>query len=165
MASLCFLLIPSQVHSENAEGEIIFKPNPVRMAPKAVYFWSSAIVYGGFFLVAGATIASTSGIVSLISMGTGAGWLLGATILSLVSLFRMGISDDEHAATKTKLLVPSEDFAQLAGNPEIKGEMAQILYQVTNAQKTVGSVQNGILLTGSSGVGRTIFARALAGEY
>jgi len=165
LASLCFLLIPSQVHSENAEGEIIFKPNPVRMAPKAVYFWSSSIVYGGFFLVAGATIASTSGIVSLISMGTGAGWLLGATILSLVSLFRMGISDDEHAATKTKLLVPSEDFAQLAGNPEIKGEMAQILYQVTNAQKTVGSVQNGILLTGSSGVGRTIFARALAGEY
>ena len=165
LASLCFLLIPSQVHSENAEGEIIFKPNPVRMAPKAIYFWTSAIIYGGFFLISGATVGNTSGIVSLISMGTGAGWLLGATILSLVALFRMGISDEEHQSTKTSLLVPTEDFSQIAGNPEVKAEMAQILYQVTNAQKGVGSVPNGILLTGSSAVGRTIMARALAGEY
>ena len=165
LASLCFLLIPAQVHSENAEGEIVFKPNPVRMAPKAIYFWTSAIIYGGFFLISGATVANTSGIVSLISMGTGAGWLLGATILSLVALFRMGISDDEHQATKTNLLVPSEDFSQIAGNPEVKSEMAQILYQVTNAQKSVGNVPNGILLTGSSSVGRSIMARALAGEY
>jgi len=61
LASLCFLLIPSQVHSENAEGEIIFKPNPVRMAPKAIYFWTSAIIYGGFFLISGATVSNTSG--------------------------------------------------------------------------------------------------------
>ena len=165
LASLCFLLIPSQVHSENAEGEIIFKPNPVRMAPKAIYFWTSAIIYGGFFLISGATVSNTSGMVSLISMGTGAGWLLGATILSLVALFRMGISDEEHQTSKSNLLVPSEDFSQIAGNPEIKSEMAQILYQVTNAQKGVGSAPNGILLTGSSSVGRTIMARALAGEY
>ncbi len=165
LSALCFLLIPSQVHSENADGDIVFKPNPVRMAPKAIYFWSSSIVYGGFFLISGAVLKSSAIIGSMIAMGTGAGWLLGAMILSLVALFRMGLEDQEASTSKTRLLVPSEDFKEIAGNPGIKGELSQIFYQVASAQKTVGSVPNGILLTGTSPFERTIFARALAGEY
>ncbi|EQD25333.1 MAG: putative ATP-dependent Clp protease, partial [Leptospirillum sp. Group IV 'UBA BS'] len=165
LSALCFLLIPAQVHSENADGEIVFKPNPVRMAPKAIYFWSSSIIYGGFFLVSGAILKPSATIGSIISMGTGAGWLSGALILSLVALFRMGLGDEGLSVSKTKLLVPGEDFSQIPGNPEIKAELSQILYQVATAQKSVGSVPNGILLTGTSQVGRTIFARALAGEY
>ena len=165
LSALCFLLIPSQVHSENSDGDIVFKPNPVQMAPKAIYFWSSAIVYGGFFLISGAVLKSSATIGSMISMGTGAGWLLGAMILSLVALFRMGLEDQANAVSKTRLLVPGEDFKQIAGNPGIKGELSQIFYQIASAQKTVGAVPNGILLTGPSSLGRTIFARALAGEY
>lgn len=165
ISGLSFLLIPAHVHSENAEGEIIFKPNPVRMAPQAIYFWSSAIVYGGFFLIAGAILEATATIGSIISIGTGAGWLLGALVLSLVALFRMGIEGDEHSPSKTKLLVPGENFSQIAGNPSIKNELSQIIYQIDAAQKTMGAVPNGILLTGPSGLGRTLFAKALAGEY
>ena len=165
LSALCFLLIPSQVHSENADGEIVFKPNPVRMAPKAIYFWSSSIIYGGFFLISGAILKHSATISSIISMGTGAGWLVGAMVLSLVALFRMGLADEGVTVSKTRLLVPGEDFSQIAGNPEIKAELSQILYQVATAQKSVGNVQNGILLTGPSQIGRTIFARALAGEY
>lgn len=165
VSALSFLLIPAHVHSENAEGEIVFKPNPVRMAPKSIYFWSSAIIYGGFFMISGAILAPTASIGSFIGIGTGAGWLLGALTLSLVALFKMGIAGDEHSTAKTKLLVPSEDFTQFGGQAEVKNELSQILYQIDAAQKSMGQIPNGILLTGRSATGRTIFARSLAGEY
>jgi ATP-dependent Clp protease ATP-binding subunit ClpB/ATP-dependent Clp protease ATP-binding subunit ClpC len=165
ISALSFLLIPANVHAENAEGDIVFKPNPIRMAPQAIYFWSSSIIYGGFFLIAGSILEPTATIGSIISMGTGAGWLFGALILSLVALFRMGIESDEQSITKTRLLVPSENFTQISGNPEIKNELSQILYQIDTSQKSMGSAPNGILLVGPSAVGRSLFARALAGEY
>ena len=165
ISALSFLLIPANVHSENTEGEIIFKPNPVRMAPQAIYFWGSSIIYGGFFLVSGAILEPTATIGSIISMGTGAGWLLGALILSIVALFRMGIETDEQSVSKTKLLVPEEDYTQIAGNPEIKNELSQILYQIDQAEKSMGAIPNGILLIGPSPLGRSLFAMALAGEY
>ncbi len=165
LSSLCFLLIPTQVHSENAQGDIVFTPNPVRMAPKAVYFWSSSNVYGSFFLIAGAMLKATAAFSAMISIGTGIGWLAGAMILSIVALLRMGIGGDDHGVSKTKMLVPEENYTQISGGGEIKNELAQILSQVASAQQSMGSVPNGILLTGESPVSHLVYARALSGEF
>ena len=104
LSSLCFLLIPAQVHSENAQGDIVFTPNPVRMAPKALYFWSSSNVYGAFFLIAGAMLKSSAAFSAMISIGTGLGWLAGAMILSIIALLRMGIGGDDHGDSSSNHL-------------------------------------------------------------
>jgi cell division protease FtsH len=72
--------------------------------------------------------------------------------------------------TKAELYVPKEHpttFADVAGIDEVVNDMREIVDFLKNPQRYQalgGMIPKGVLLTGSPGTGKTLLARALAGE-
>jgi cell division protease FtsH len=101
---------------------------------------------------------------------------IGPTLLIiglLVWFMRRGLSSSGLGAigrTKAELYVPNAartTFADVAGIDEVVDDMREIVDFLQNPQRYQslgGMIPKGVLLTGSPGTGKTLLARALAGE-
>jgi len=102
-------------------------------------------------------------------------WLIPIAIFFLIWRFAMkkmgpGMGVMSFAKSKAKLFAQSEmkiTFADVAGIDEAKGELLEVvefLKYPEKFQKLGGRIPKGVLLVGSPGTGKTLLAKAVAGE-
>ncbi len=102
-------------------------------------------------------------------------WLVPIAIFFLIWRFAMkkmgpGMGVMSFAKSKAKLFAQSEmkvTFADVAGIDEAKGELLEVvefLKYPEKFQKLGGRIPKGVLLVGSPGTGKTLLAKAVAGE-
>jgi len=108
-------------------------------------------------------------------LGTMLSWLIPIAIFFLIWRFAMkkmgpGMGVMSFAKSKAKLFAQSEmkiTFADVAGIDEAKGELLEVvefLKYPEKFQKLGGRIPKGVLLVGSPGTGKTLLAKAVAGE-
>lgn len=108
-------------------------------------------------------------------LGTLLSWVIPIAIFFLVWRFAMkkmgpGMGVMSFSKSKAKLFAQSEvkvTFADVAGIDEAKGELLEVvefLKYPEKFQKLGGRIPKGVLLVGSPGTGKTLLAKAVAGE-
>jgi len=109
-------------------------------------------------------------------LGTMLSWLIPIAIFFLIWRFAMkkmggpGMGVMSFAKSKAKLFAQSEmkvTFADVAGIDEARGELLEVvefLKYPEKFQRLGGRIPKGVLLVGSPGTGKTLLAKAVAGE-
>ncbi|HME42353.1 MAG TPA: ATP-dependent zinc metalloprotease FtsH [Syntrophorhabdales bacterium] len=102
-------------------------------------------------------------------------WILPIAIMLLIWRYAMkkmgpGMGVMSFAKSKAKLFAENETkvtFADVAGIDEAKGELQEVVEFLKNPekfQKLGGRIPKGVLLVGAPGTGKTLLAKAVAGE-
>lgn len=163
LSQFLFLMIPSTFRQEGDMGKVDLIPNRLKLHENAYHFWDTAILAGAFFLVTGALIKPISTVSGLLSIGTGAAWILGAISFALVSTFYLsGIFRKKTALSTTA--VPEETLTIFPGNNPTRKALVEAYMSHIGSLSLFSVKKNGILLRGPSEKECFIFTRALAGE-
>ncbi|MCG6536266.1 MAG: ATP-dependent metallopeptidase FtsH/Yme1/Tma family protein, partial [Syntrophales bacterium LBB04] len=102
-------------------------------------------------------------------------WILPIAVMLLIWRYAMkkmgpGMGVMSFAKSKAKLFAENETkvtFADVAGIDEAKGELQEVVEFLKNPekfQKLGGRIPKGVLLVGAPGTGKTLLAKAVAGE-